>query len=395
MMHASFGMLLGLALGMAAGALLPASLSLAAEPLGLLWFNGVRMTVIPIVMAQLILGLNTGLDARALGSLGLRAFAWFTGLLLMAAGFSAVAMPQVLRWFPAPSAPMDAKAPGPVPGFGDWVANLLPSNILAAASSGQLLALILFALLFGAALRHVEAGKRATLLQALAAVNDAMLVIVHWMLRLGPYGVGVLAMVLVARLGAAVTGIFGYYILTICAIVLIVSAALYVVVLLRGRVGFFQWVKAIVPVQALAFGSRSSLAALPAEVAAAESLGQGPAITGFVLPLAASVFRYTATVAQVAGAFFVAYLYSIPLTATQSVLMVVTSVLLTYSAPGIPSSALLVALPLYQQLGLPPEGLGLLVAADAIPDMFKTMANVTAHMTVAAVVAEPRDTLGQ
>lgn len=388
-------MFLGLLLGMAAGALLPQEISIAAEPLGILWFNGVRMTVIPIVMAQLILGLNTSLDARALGSLGIRVFAWCTGLLLMAASFSAVAMPQVLRWFPTPTAPIGAKAPGPIPGFGDWVANLLPSNVLAAASGGQLLALILFAVLFGAALRQVNDEKRRTLLLAVTAVSDAMLIIVAWMLRLAPYGVAVLSMVLVARLGSSVTGIFGVYILTICAFVLIVTAALYIVVLLRGRVGFRNWVKAIAPVQALAFASRSSLAALPAEVAAAEALGQGPAITGFVLPLAASVFRYTATVAQVAGAFFVAYLYQIELTATQSVLMVVTSVLLTYSAPGIPSSALLVALPLYQQLGLPPEGLGLLVAADAIPDMFKTMANVTAHMTVAAVVAEPQATLAE
>ena len=307
-MSASIAMFLGLLLGMAAGALLPANIALAAEPLGVLWFNGVRMTVIPIVMAQLILGLNTSLDARALGSLGIRVFAWCTGLLLMAASFSAVAMPQVLRWFPTPTAPIGAKAPGPIPGFGDWVANLLPSNVLAAAAGGQLLALILFAILFGAALRQVNDEKRKTLLLAVTAVNDAMLIIVTWMLRLAPYGVAVLSMVLVARLGSSVTGIFGVYILTICAFVLIVTAALYIVVLLRGRVGFRNWVKAIAPVQALAFASRSSLAALPAEVAAAEALGQGPAITGFVLPLAASVFRYTATVAQVAGAFFVAYL---------------------------------------------------------------------------------------
>lgn len=394
-MRASVGMLIGLVLGMAAGMVLPGDIARAAEPLGLLWFNGVRMTVIPIVMAQLILGVNAQLDARALGSLGLRAFAWFTSLLLMAATFSAVAMPFVLRWFPAPAAPTNAQAPGPIPGFGDWIAGLLPANVLQAAVEGRLLALILFALLFGAALRQVTKEKRQTLLLAVAAVNDAMLIIVAWMLRLAPFGVAVLAMVLVARLGASVTGIFGFYILTICALVLALTIPLYLLVLLRGRVGFRDWAKAVGPVQALAFGSRSSMAALPAEVAAAESLGQGPAVTGFVLPLAASVFRYTATVAQVAGAFFVAYLYGIELTAMQTVLMVATSVLLTYSAPGIPSSALLVALPLYQQLGLPPEGLGLLVAADAVPDMFKTMANVTAHMAVAAVVGDPRDTLGK
>lgn len=383
-------MLAGLGLGMAAGLVLPGEIARAPEPLGLLWFNGVRMTVIPIVMAQLILGLNTNLDARALGRLGLHAFAWFTGLLLFAAAFSAAAMPVVLRWFPATAAPTGVQAPGPIPGFGEWVAGLLPANVLQAAVEGKLLALILFSLLFGAALRRVDPAKRRALLDAVAAVNDAMLIIVAWMLKLAPAGVAILSMVLVARLGAGVTGIFGWYILAICGLVVVVTLALYAAVLIRGRVPFRAWVRAVAPVQALAFGSRSSMAALPAEVAAAESLGQGPAVTGFVLPLAASVFRYTATVAQVAGAVFVAWLYNIELTAVQTTLMVVTSVLLTYSAPGIPSSALLVALPLYQQLGLPPEGLGLLVAADAVPDMFKTASNVTAHMAVAAVVTPAR-----
>ncbi len=383
-------MLAGLGLGMAAGLVLPGEIARAPEPLGLLWFNGVRMTVIPIVMAQLILGLNTNLDARALGRLGLHAFAWFTGLLLFAAAFSAAAMPVVLRWFPATAAPTGVQAPGAIPGFGDWIAGLLPANVLQAAVESKLLALILFSLLFGAALRRVDPTKRQALLDAVAAVNDAMLIIVAWMLKLAPAGVAILSMVLVARLGAGVTGIFGWYILAICGLVVVVTLALYAAVFVRGRVPFRAWVRAVAPVQALAFGSRSSMAALPAEVAAAESLGQGPAVTGFVLPLAASVFRYTATVAQVAGAVFVAWLYNIELTAVQTTLMVVTSVLLTYSAPGIPSSALLVALPLYQQLGLPPEGLGLLVAADAVPDMFKTAANVTAHMAVAAVVPAAR-----
>jgi proton glutamate symport protein len=389
-MHASTAMLAGLGLGMAAGLVLPGEIARAPEPLGLLWFNGVRMTVIPIVMAQLILGLNTNLDARALGRLGLHAFAWFTGLLLFAAAFSAAAMPVVLRWFPATAAPTGVQAPGAIPGFGDWIAGLLPANVLQAAVESKLLALILFSLLFGAALRRVDPTKRQALLDAVAAVNDAMLIIVAWMLKLAPAGVAILSMVLVARLGAGVTGIFGWYILAICGLVVVVTLALYAAVFVRGRVPFRAWVRAVAPVQALAFGSRSSMAALPAEVAAAESLGQGPAVTGFVLPLAASVFRYTATVAQVAGAVFVAWLYNIELTAVQTTLMVVTSVLLTYSAPGIPSSALLVALPLYQQLGLPPEGLGLLVAADAVPDMFKTAANVTAHMAVAAVVPAAR-----
>lgn len=394
-MNGTLAMLAGLCAGLAAGALLPAAAEWA-EPVGLLWFNGLRMTVIPIVMSQLILGLNTQLHARALGALGIRAAAWFLALLTAAATFSAVATPFLLQWMPAVPAPPAAKAPGPIPGFGEWVAGLLPSNILQAAVGGQLLALIFFALLFGAAIRQVQPDKRQSLLLTLGGVNDAMLTIVAWLLRVAPLGVGALAVTLAARFGAAAAGTFGYYVLMLCGIILAVTVALYPLVQWRGRVPLLPWAKAVAPVQALAFTSRSSMAALPAMVNAAETrLALGPAVTGFVLPLAVSVFRYTATVAHVSGAIFIAQIYGIHLSLLQMVMMVVTSVFLTFSAPGIPSGGLLVALPLYHQLGLPAEGLGLLIAADAIPDMCKTVANVTAHMAVAAVVSPGDDTIGE
>lgn len=386
-MRGTVGMLVGLAVGMAAGLLLPPEAARAVEPIGLLWFNGLRMTVVPIVMAQLILGLNTQLQARALGALGMRAMAWFTGLYLAAAVFSLVVMLLCLPGMPGKAPEAAGMAPGPVPGFGDWVASLLPSNVLQAAVEGRFLALILFAILFGAAVRTVEAERRQALLSVVGAVNDAMLTIVGWLLRLAPIGVGALAVPLLAQRGGAVAGAFGYYIIVFCGIEVAITLAMYPLVLALGTVKLRDFVTAVLPVQALGFGSRSSLAALPAMVAVAEQrLGLGPALTGFVLPLAVSMFRFSTPVSHVTGALFIGHLFGVELTALQMLIMVVTTVLLSYSSPGIPSGGLLVALPLFHQLGLPPEGLGLLVAADAIPDMFKTSANVTAHMAVASIL---------
>lgn len=386
-MNGSVGMLAGLAVGMVAGLFLPAAAVSAIEPVGLLWFNGLRMTVIPIVMAQLILGLNTQREGRDLGVLGLRALGWFVALLTGTAVISALTTPILVRWMPAVPPVSRGTAPGPIPGFGDWIAGLLPANVTEAAADGKLLSLILFALLFGAAVRAVEPVRRQTLLAVVGAVNDAMLILVGWVMRLAPVGVGALAVTLFSQLGSSAAGAFGYYILFFCGIEVVITAVLYPLVFLRSRIDIRLWASAVVPVQTLAFSSRSSMAALPAMVAVAEKrLALSPAVTGFVLPLAASVFRYSTPVSHVTGAIFVAYLFGIELTAIQMALMVVTTVFLSFSSPGIPSGGLLVALPLFQQLGLPPEGLGLLVAADAIPDMFKTTANVTAHMAVAAVV---------
>jgi len=385
-MNRSMGMLIGLALGMAAGLFLPA-VAPALEPIGLLWFNGLRMTVIPIVMAQLILGLNTRLEARALGALGMRAFGWFLALLTGIAVFSAAVTPVLLRWMPAIPPAAIGTPPGPVPGFGEWIANLLPSNVLQAAAEGKLLALILFALLFGASVRLVSDDRRQSLLLTVAAVNDAMLIIVGWVMRVAPYGVAALSVTLFSRLGSSAAGALGYYILLFCGIEVAATLSMYGLILTRTGVNFREWAAAVAPIQALAFSSRSSMAALPAMVAAAEQrLGLSPAVTGFVLPLAVSVFRFSTPVSHVTGALFIAHLYGIEMDAVQMLLMVVTTVFLSFSSPGIPSGGLLVALPLFQQLGLPPEGLGLLIAADAIPDMFKTAANVTAHMAVAAVL---------
>ncbi|MBI2687855.1 MAG: cation:dicarboxylase symporter family transporter [Acidobacteria bacterium] len=393
-MNGSAAMLAGLALGLALGLFLPAAAPFV-EPAGLLWFNAVRMTVIPIVMAQLILGVNTRVDARDLGSLGWKAFAWFIVLLASTATFAAAVTYPFLRWMPAVP-PSAAAAPAPIPGFGEWIANLLPGNVLQAAAEGRLLALIFFALLFGAAVRQCSQDRKQALLLVVAAVSDAMLTIVGWVMRVAPYGVAALAVGVAAKLGSSVAGAFGYYVLLFCGIQVAITLALYLLVFARSRVDIRKWTTAVAPIQTLAFSSRSSLAALPAMVAAAEQrLGLTIAITGFVLPLAAACFRYSTPVAHVAGALFVAHLYSIELSTVQIVLMLVTTVFLSLSSPGIPSGGLLVALPLFHQLGLPPEGLGLLIAVDAIPDMFKTMANVTAHMAVATILALPRYTIGR
>ena len=390
-MQSSVGMLIGLLAGMVAGLFLPAAVTQGIEPLGLLWFNAVRMTVIPIVMAQLIIGVNTQVDGRALGRLGVRAMAWFVGLLLAVAVFTWAVTLFLSRWMPTVPPAVSGAAPGPVPGFGEWISGLLPSNVLQAAVSGNLLPLILFSLLFGAAVRAVAADRKEALLLTMRAVNDAMLGIVGWIMRLAPYGVAALAVTLFSRMGTAAAGALGYYVVLFCGIEVAVTIAMYVLVLMRGDVSIRRWAEVVAPLQALGFSSRSSMAALPAMVAAAERrLGLPAPITGFVLPLAVSVFRYSTPVSHVAGAMFIAHLYGIELSALQTLLMIVTTVFLSLSSPGIPSGGLLVALPLFQQLGLPPEGLGLLIAADAIPDMFKTMANVTAHMAVATILKPDR-----
>jgi Na+/H+-dicarboxylate symporter len=154
-----------------------------------------------------------------------------------------------------------------------------------------------------------------------------------------------------------------------------------------GRVSPRTFALAALPAQALAFSGRSSLASLPAMIAGARDTLKLPAAsTGFVLPLAVSVFRVNVPIAWVVGILFLAKLYGVDISEGQIAMLVVTSTLLSFSVPGIPSASLFLLSPVLVQNGIPAEGVGILIAVDAIPDMFKTLVNVTAHMTSAVVV---------
>jgi Na+/H+-dicarboxylate symporter len=137
----------------------------------------------------------------------------------------------------------------------------------------------------------------------------------------------------------------------------------------------------------VAFSSRSSLAALPALIAGGrDRLGFSPPVTGFVLPLAVSVFRLNVPMAWVVGAIFLGKLYGVQLHGGQLVGLIITATLISFSVPGIPSSSLFLFSPVVVDLGLPAEGVGILIALDAIPDMFKTVANVTGQMATGAIL---------
>ena len=151
-----------------------------------------------------------------------------------------------------------------------------------------------------------------------------------------------------------------------------------------------QFARALAPAQGIAVSSRSSLAALPALIDGASALGMPERITGFFLPFSTSLFRLGAAVALPVGVLFIAALYRVDLTAAQLVIVGVTSVLLSFSAPGIPGGSILIMAPVLLAVGLPVEGIGILLGMDTIPDMFRTAANVTGTMAAAVVLDPPK-----
>jgi len=217
-----------------------------------------------------------------------------------------------------------------------------------------------------------------------------MLVIVGWVLAAAPVGVFALSLSVAARTGIQAAGALLFYIVVLSATLLLVTAMLYIPVLVFGRVSLRSFAIAALPAQAVAMSSRSSLAALPAMLRETrDRLLLPPVATSFALPLAVSVLRMNVPPRWVISAVFLGQLYGVTVGFTALVWVLITAVLISFSVPGIPSASLFMLAPVLVSLGLPPEGVGLLIAVDTIPDMFNTLANVTGHMASTTVIARP------
>jgi Na+/H+-dicarboxylate symporter len=186
----------------------------------------------------------------------------------------------------------------------------------------------------------------------------------------------------------AAVGAIGYYIVVTSALLLVALGVLYMVTVRFGGVSLRTFAAALFPAQSIAMSSRSSLAALPVLIDdARQRLGLSDAITSFVLPLGASIFKLNSPVSWPLGAVLVAHLYGVDFSGVKLIVFGIGTVVLSFTVPGIPSGGFFVQAPLYASVGLPPEGIGLLIAVDLIPDIFKTTLNVTSYASAGLLVA--------
>jgi Na+/H+-dicarboxylate symporter len=368
-------------------------------PIGTIWVNAIRMTVIPLVVSLIITGVASATDVATVGKLGGRTLLVF---LLLLAGAALVVMPFAPSIFAL--LPNDAVRP-PMPAgavqaasevaassqsltLAQWLTSLIPSNPISAAANGQIVPLVIFTLLFAIAIARGSVGARATLVAFFQALGDAMLVLVRWIILLAPIGIFALVLPLAARAGAAFVGALGFYIVAYSFACLAVTALLYPVVAIFARISLRQFARAVLPAQLVALSSSSSLAALPALVEGAErDLKLPERVNGFVLPLAVSMFKLAAPVSWTVGALFIGWFYGVPLGVRELATIAFAAVFLGFAGPGVPRGAFIALAPLFVAIGLPAEGIGILIAVDAIPDVFATVLNTTGNMAATALVA--------
>jgi Na+/H+-dicarboxylate symporter len=311
--------------------------------------------------------------------------------------FAAILTPLLLRWFPLPAASSAAlktalsgtKPVGDIPPFSEFLAAIVPSNPIAAAANDAFLPLIVFTMVFAFALTRLPAEPRTLLTKFFQAIADVMLVMIGWILWLAPLGVFALAYVVGARAGTAAFGALVHYILIVSGIGVLVWLASFPIGAIGGRVDLARFVRATVPAQAVAISTQSSFASLPAMLRGAEALGVPVATSGVILPLAVAIFRVTGPPMNLAVAIYVAYWFGIPLGPGQLAAGVAVAAITTMGAVSLPGQISYVSsiAPICIAMGVPIAPLGLLVAVETIPDIFRTLGNVTMDLAATRIIS--------
>lgn len=406
--------LLALILGLGAGAAaqawgLPGGRGTAdfISAIGQLWLNALRMTIIPLVFSLLVTGIASIADAARTGRLALRAMVLF-GLFILGATLYAVAVSYgLLSLWPInpegaerllasqPDAPDGLGVAAP---FGEFLKTIAPSNPIRAAVEDAILGIVVFAVFFGFATSQMTERLRAPLVTFFEAVGEAMIIIVRWVLKAAPIGVFALALGVGLTAGASAAGVLLHYVTVISLACIGIGLVFYPLVMILGRVSLGRFARAAAPAQVVAFSTQSSLASLPVMVErAVDDLGVRRATAGLVLPLAVAVFRITSPVANLGVALYCAHLFGLQPSMGQLGAAMLTAMLISIGTVGLPGQVSFFAsiAPICIAMGVPLEMLPLLLAVEVIPDIFRTLGNVTADMAVARMVqggeAEPDD----
>jgi Na+/H+-dicarboxylate symporter len=378
----------------AAGALL--------APLGELWVSALQMVALPLVLAHVSASVASVRRAAGIGALGVRALGFFVAALIAGGLFTLLLAPVLIAMYPAdpanaalvratagiPEIARDASAL-PVSSFGDWIGSLLPRNLFAAAAGGEVLGLLLFGLLFGLAVRQLPDEHREPLVAGLQGVSGALLQIVRWLLVATPIGVLALTYELALDTGLGATALLAAFVVIVSAMMLLFTAVMYPATAVLGRTSMRDFARAAAPAQLVGVSTRSSIAALPAMIEGATNQLRLPAVSSsFVLPLAVALFKPNRTISSTVKLLFVAHAFGVTLDAWAIATFMATVILMSFSAVGVPGGgSAFKTLPAYLAAGLPIEGVVIMEVVETIPDLFKTVLNVTGNLSAATILS--------
>lgn len=403
--------LLALVLAMAVGLVLGPQASLAGvtfsavfEFVGTLFLNALKMIVVPLIVSSIICGVGGLGGGSGIGRLGGKTLAFYmaSSLLAIVVGLVLVNLtaPGVIDGQPA-GEQLNLSSPEALEGklsaienrgagdIADVFLRMLPTNIVQAAAEGQLLGLITFAILFGFFMNRLE-HRYSDVLQAFwQGVFETMMSITLLIMKFAPLGVfGLVAATVMATGFEAFEPLAWFFLTVVAALALHMFVTMALVLKYLGGINPLWHYRAMAPAMLTAFSTASSSATLPLTMECIEkNVGVSNKTTSFVLPLGATINMDGTALYECVAALFIAQAYGLDLSFAQQFLVVITALLTSIGVAGIPSASLVAISVILTAIGLPLEGIGLLLVTDRILDMMRTAVNVFSDSCCAVVMA--------
>lgn len=369
--------------------------------LGTLFLNALKMLIVPLIVASLITGVAGIGSGEALGRLGIKTLLYYLSTTtlavllglslanLLSPGLSGGQPVGALLGLGADTSSLTEQLQGR--GTGDLAEiflRMVPTNVVSAAAEGQMLGLIFFSLLFGYFTTRVPEASRLSLLGFWQRVFDVMMRMTDWVLRFAPIGVFALVAKVAASTGlAAIQPLLWFFLTVLLGLALHMFVVLPMLLLLIGRVSPRRHFRAVLPALLTAFSTASSSATLPLTMECVEkNAGVSNRTSSFVLPLGATVNMDGTALYECVAVLFIAQAYGISLDWTSQLTIVVLALATSIGVAGIPAASLVAIVIILGAVGLPAEGIGLILAVDRILDMARTSVNVFSDTTGAVII---------
>lgn len=377
--------------------------------IGDLFLRGLRFIAVPIVVFSLIVGASSLNDLSKLSRIGGKTIGIYivTTAVAITVGlvFANVVKPGSTRFISTETrdsfvaqfgADADAKVlAAQKPDVWDTVLNIVPKNPFEAIAAGNMLQVVFASLLVGIALTMIKREKAKPVVEFFDAMTDVVIKVVEIVLIIAPYAVFALIVEQIAELGLDILGSLAVYSITVVAGLATMMFVVYPLGFkLLGGVGYGRFFSAMSPAQLLAFSSASSSATLPVTMECAEQrLGVKEEVSSFVLPIGATINMDGTALYQGVAAVFIAQLYAMDLTIADQLTIVLTATLASIGTAGVPGVGMIMLVIVLQSVGIPLEGIAVILGVDRILDMCRTSCNVTGDAMVCAVVANSEGAL--
>ncbi len=394
----ALGIATGMAIGPTGGWLAPATAELVSSWLalpGYLFLALVQMIVIPLVVASIILGMTSSRDAQQLRTMGLRTGLFFLFTTVVAALIGLVIALTVqpgsfLQVAELPAAVASANAPSAAPSLSTLptqLVRIVPTNPLQASVEQNMLQVVVFAVFVGVALVTMDSKLAKPLVDLLGAVQEVSMVVVRWAMVLVPAAVFGLLTQLTARMGLDALLGMGVYVITVIGALLVAFAFLMAIYAVGRRRSPLSFLRGSRDVLLLAFSTSSSAAVMPLTIRTAEeSLGVRPGVSRFVIPLGTTINMAGTALYQVMATLFLAQVYQVDVGLSGLLLVVVLAVGASIGSPGTPGIGIVILAMMLGTVGIPAEGIALIIGVDRILDMSRTTLNVAGDLVAASVI---------